>query len=364
MALNCGIVGLPNVGKSTIFNALTAAGAESANYPFCTIDPNVGVVPMNDKRLFRLQELFESARTVPVAVEFVDIAGLVAGASKGEGLGNQFLGHIRETDAILHVVRCFDDDQVVHVEGSVDPVRDIQTIDLELVLADMESLAKRKARLEKKVRSGDKEAAADMAATERVLTVLEEGHAARTVDLDAKERALLRDAHLITLKPVLFVANVAEDDLAGAHPNVAAVRQMAKDQGADVVIISGAIESELASLSDEDRGDYLAELGLEEAGLDRLAHAAYRLLGKITYFTAGPQEARAWTVREGTPAPEAAAEIHTDIERGFIRAEVVSFEELDAAGSMSAIKEQGRLRLEGKDYVVQDGDVIYFRFNV
>ncbi len=364
MGLNCGIVGLPNVGKSTIFNAMTAAGAESANYPFCTIEPNVGVVPLRDHRLDRLAEVFESQRKIPAAVEFVDIAGLVEGASKGEGLGNQFLGNIRETDAILHVVRCFDDDQVIHVEGSVDPARDIATIDLELVLADMESLTKRKVRLEKKVRSGDKDAKADMAVTEKVLAVLEAGESARTANLTDDERAVIRDAHLITLKPVLFVANVAEEMLGQPNPMVDRVEAIAKEQGAQVVTISGAIESELALLDEEDRQDYLDDLGLAEAGLDRLGHAAYALLGRITYFTAGPQEARAWTIDRGTLAPRAAAEIHTDIERGFIRAEVASFEDVDATGPWPAIKEAGKLRLEGKDYEVQDGDVIYFRFNV
>jgi len=364
MGLNCGIVGMPNVGKSTIFNAMTAAGAESANYPFCTIDPNVGVVSLNDKRLTRLQEVFTSKKQIPATVEFVDIAGLVAGASKGEGLGNQFLGHIRETDAILHVVRCFDDSQVVHVEGSVDPARDIETIDLELVLADMESLTKRKMRLEKKVRSGDKEGKAEFAVTEKVLAMLEAGEPARTVELNDDERGLIADAHLITLKPVLFVANVAEDMLGQPNPLVDVVAKIAEDRGAELVVISGAIESELALLEDEDRQDYLDDLGLEESGLDRLGRTAFRLLGKITYFTAGPQEARAWTVSEGALAPVAAAEIHSDIQRGFIRAEVTRFEDVDEIGPWPAIKEAGRLRLEGKEYPVQDGDVIYFCFHV
>ncbi|MBI5136586.1 MAG: redox-regulated ATPase YchF [Nitrospirae bacterium] len=364
MALNCGIVGLPNVGKSTIFNAMTAAGAESANYPFCTIDPNVGIVALNDPRLLTLQKAFGSKRMVPATVEFVDIAGLVAGASKGEGLGNQFLGHIRETDAILHVVRCFEDTQVIHVEGSVDPTRDIATIDLELILADMDSLTRRKSRVEKKARSGEKDAKADLAATEKVLALLEAGEPARKADLTDDERAILKDAHLITLKPVLFVANVAEDMLGKPNPLVEQVERIAKEQGAQVVAISGAIESELATLDAADRQDYLADLGVEEAGLDRLAHAAYALLGRITYFTAGPQEARAWTVRKGTLAPAAAAEIHSDIERGFIRAEVAAFEDVAAIGPWQPLKDAGKVRLEGKDYVVQDGDVIYFRFNV
>jgi GTP-binding protein YchF len=364
MGLNCGIVGLPNVGKSTIFNAMTAAGAESANYPFCTIDPNVGVVSLGDSRLTRLQEIFESKKCIPATVEFVDIAGLVAGASKGEGLGNKFLAHIRETDAILHVVRCFDDDQVVHVEGSVDPARDIETIDLELILADMDSLAKQMLRIEKKARSGDKAAKADLAVTEKVLKALEDGQPARSVELTDDEQLIIRDAHLITMKPVLFVGNVAEDMLGQPNPLVDKLEEAAKAQGAEVVTISGAIESELATLDKADQKEFLADLGLEEAGLDRLGHAAYKLLGKITYFTAGPQEARAWTVPFGALAPAAASEIHSDIERGFIRAEVATFEEMDTIGPWPAIKEAGKLRLEGKDYPVQDGDVIYFRFNV
>jgi ribosome-binding ATPase len=364
MALNCGIVGLPNVGKSTIFNAMTAAGASAANYPFCTIDPNVGMVPLDDPRLNRLAELFASAQVIPATVEFVDIAGLVAGASQGEGLGNRFLAHIRETDAILHVVRCFADSQVVHVAGTVDPRSDIATVDLELVLADMESLARRKERLAKKAKTGDKQAATDLALTERVLSAIEAGKAAREVPLTAEERAALRDAHLLTLKPVLFVANVAEADLGRDTPLVTQVEAVARERGAEVVVISGRIESELAQLTGEERAQFLAELGLKEAGLNRLARKAYELLGRITYFTAGPKEARAWTIQAGTRAEQAAGVIHTDIERGFIRAEVMSFEDVNRLGSAQAVKEAGLLRLEGKDYVVQDGDVIHFRFNV
>jgi GTP-binding protein YchF len=364
MALNCGIVGLPNVGKSTIFNAMTAAGAAAANYPFCTIDPNVGIVPLDDPRLTRLAEVFGSAQLLPATVEFVDIAGLVEGASKGEGLGNRFLAHIRETEAILHVVRCFEDSQVVHVAGSVDPRRDIATIDLELILADMESLARRKERLQKKARSGDKQAATDLALTERVLSAIEAGKTAREVPLSEDERAALRDAHLLTLKPVLFVANVAESDLGRTTPLVAQVEEVARERGAEAVVISGGIESELAQLSGEDRAAYLAELGIEEAGLSRLARAAYALLGRITYFTAGPKEAPAWTIQAGTRAEQAAGVIHTDMERGFIRAEIMGFEDVDRLGSAQAVKEAGLLRLEGRDYVVQDGDVIHFRFNV
>jgi len=364
MALNCGIVGLPNVGKSTIFNAMTAAGAAAANYPFCTIDPNVGIVPLDDPRLTRLAEVSGSAEIIPATVEFVDIAGLVEGASKGEGLGNRFLAHIRETEAILHVVRCFEDSQVVHVAGGVDPRRDIATIDLELILADMESLARRKERLQKKARAGDKQAATDLALTERVLSAIEAGKTAREVPLAEEERAALRDAHLLTLKPVLFVANVAEADLGRKTPLVEQVEEVARERGAEVVVISGRIESELAQLSGEDRAAFLSELGIEEAGLSRLARAAYALLGRITYFTAGPKEARAWTIQAGTRAEQAAGVIHTDIERGFIRAEVMGFEDVNRLGSAQAVKEAGLLRLEGKDYVVQDGDVIHFRFNV
>ncbi|MDH4228269.1 MAG: redox-regulated ATPase YchF [Nitrospirota bacterium] len=364
MGVNCGIVGLPNVGKSTIFNAMTAAGAESANYPFCTIEPNIGIVPLSDPRLTRLAALFNSERTLPASVEFVDIAGLVAGASKGEGLGNQFLANIRETDAILHVVRCFEDSQVIHVEGSVNPQRDIATIDLELALADMESLEKRVSRLDRKVKSGDKEAARQLDVSQRVLNALNDGLPARSVSLSAEEREGLRDAHLITLKPVLFVANVAEQDIVTGNAHVDTVRKFAAEHGAEVVVISGVIESELAELAVEDRAAYLDDMGLTAPGLDRLAHAAYQLLGKITYFTAGPKESRAWTVRKGACAPEAAGEIHTDFERGFIRAEVVHYDDLNRVGSWQAAKEQGVLRLEGKDYVVRDGDVMHFRFNV
>jgi GTP-binding protein YchF len=364
MALNCGIVGLPNVGKSTIFNAMTAAGAAAENYPFCTIDPNVGVVPLEDARLTRLAELSGSAQVIPATVEFVDIAGLVAGASQGEGLGNRFLAHIRETDAILHVVRCFEDPNVVHVAGSVDPARDVATIDLELILADMESLARRKERLTKKARSGDKQAATDLALTERVLSAIEAGKSAREVPLADDEREALRDAHLLTLKPVLFVANVAEADLGRETPQVERVRELARERGAEVVVISGRIESELAQLSGDDRAAFLAELGQTESGLSRLARAAYTLLGRVTYFTAGPKEARAWTIQDGTRAEQAAGVIHTDIERGFIRAEVMRFEDMDRLGSAQAVKEAGLLHSEGKDYVVADGDVIHFRFNV
>lgn len=366
MALKAGIVGLPNVGKSTLFNAITQAGAESANYPFCTIDPNVGVVEVPDERLNKLTELVTPNRTVPTAFEFVDIAGLVRGASKGEGLGNKFLAHIREVDAIVHVVRCFEDENITHVDGKVDPISDIQTINLELILADLESVEKRLDRTKKNMKSGDKKYAAEAAVLEKIKEALYNDMPVRSVELSDDERALIRELHLLTVKPVLYAANVSEDEVSSAdnNPYVLKVKEFAAEEGAEVVPISAKVEAEIAELEGEDRDMFLEELGLEESGLNRLIKAAYRLLGLFTYFTAGVQEVRAWTIRKGMKAPQAAGVIHTDFERGFIRAEVVSYDDLVAAGTMAVAREQGKLRLEGKEYVVNDGDVMHFRFNV
>lgn len=366
MPLSCGIVGLPNVGKSTLFNAITQAGAESANYPFCTIDPNVGIVEVPDERLDKLTELVTPNRTVPTAFEFIDIAGIVKGASKGEGLGNKFLAHIREVDAIVHVVRCFKDDNITHVSGTVDPLSDIQTINLELILADIESVEKRIDRSRKNMKGGDKKYAQEVELLERVKEALYADKPARSLDLTDEERLLIRDLHLLTIKPVLYAANVSEGEAAdaSANPYVAAVREFAAAENAEVVPISAKVESEIAELEGDDKAMFLEELGLAESGLNRLIRAAYKLLGLYTYFTAGVQEVRAWTIRKGMKAPQAAGVIHTDFERGFIRAEVVSYDDLVAAGSMNAAKERGQLRLEGKEYVVQDGDVMHFRFNV
>jgi len=364
--LSTGIVGLPNVGKSTLFNAITQAGAETANYPFCTIDPNVGVVEVPDERLVHLQEMFQSRRVVPTAFQFVDIAGLVKGASKGEGLGNQFLAHIREVDAIAHVVRCFEDSDITHVAGRIDPLDDIRTINMELILADLETVERRIERTRRQAKSGEKKFQQELAVLERLKQALEEERPARQVDLSDEERLLVRDLHLLTMKPVLYVANVSEEEVARPfdNPHVQKVMEFAAAEGAEVVPISARVEAEIAELPAEERGEFLRELGLEAAGLERLIRQAYRLLGLITFLTAGEQEVRAWTIRQGTKAPQAAGVIHSDFERGFIRAEVVAYDDLMAAGSMAAAREKGLIRLEGKDYVVQDGDVIYFRFNV
>lgn len=366
MALTAGIVGLPNVGKSTLFNAITKAGAEAANYPFATIDPNVGMVEVPDERLQKLTELVQPKKTVPTTFEFTDIAGIVRGASKGEGLGNQFLSHIRQVDAICHVVRCFDDENITHVEGRVDPLADIDTINLELVLADLDSVSKRHARVSKIARTKDKDALAELAILDKIMPVLEDGKSARSIEFTEDEQALVNSLFLLTTKPVLYIANVAEDEVADVENNnyVKIVREFAASENAEVITVCARAEEEIAELEEEDKADFLEALGIEESGLDQLIRAAYDLLGLATYFTAGVQEVRAWTFKKGMKAPQCAGVIHSDFERGFIRAETVSYEDLKENGSMAAAKEAGRVRLEGKDYVVQDGDVMLFRFNV
>jgi GTP-binding protein YchF len=363
MGFKCGIVGLPNVGKSTLFNALTeSAAAQAANYPFCTIEPNVGEVPVPDPRLDRLATIAKSAQIVPTRLTFVDIAGLVRGASQGEGLGNQFLAHIREVDAIAYVLRCFEDNDVVHVEGRIDPIADAETIETELMLADLDSLERRVPILEKKIRGQDKEAKKTLALLERALVLLREGKPARLAAIEEDERAEFRTLGLLTAKPVLYVCNVDEASAATGNVHSARVEALAKAEGAGCVIISAKIEAELAELPPDERQAYLADLGLQEPGLNRLINEGYRLLGLITYFTAGPKEARAWTVPEGTRAPQAAGVIHTDFEKGFIRAETIAYDDYVALSGEAGARDAGKLRLEGKDYVVKDGDVLHFRF--